>query len=117
MELIIGLIVGSLIEWVILLFVIPIAQRMADFSMPGPIEMAWKLLVIVLLKNFVAYGVAELAGMGFVGSVVGAIVFWVGMVKVFEVDFFGAVIIMVVSWILQYYIVATLLGLVCSVSP
>jgi hypothetical protein len=114
MELVLGWIVACLIEWALLLIVIPIARRLADFSMPGPVEMAWKLLVIVLLKNLVGTGATYVLNMPFLGSIIGAVIFWVGMVKVFEIDFFGAVIIMVVSWVLQYIVVAALLAVVCG---
>ncbi|MBU0717722.1 MAG: hypothetical protein KJ749_05685 [Planctomycetes bacterium] len=109
MEMLIGLGVGSGIEWVVLLIVIPIAQRLADFSMPGTVEMAWKLLIIVLLKNLISLGVGEVAG-GLVGSLAGAIVFWVGLWKVFDLDFFGAVIIVVVSWFVQWFLIGAIVG-------
>ena len=114
MDLLIGLLVGSLVEWIILLIVIPIAQRLADFSMPEPVELAWKLAVIVLLKNVVAVGVGVPAG-GFVGNIVAAVVFWVGLWKVFDLDMFGAVIIVVVSFLVQMFIGTLILNAIGSV--
>ncbi len=113
MDLLIGLLVGSLIEWIILLIVIPIAQRLADFSMPEPVEMAWKLAVIVLLKNVVAVGVGAVAG-GFVGNIVAAVVFWVGLWKVFDLDMFGAIIIVVVSFLARVFIIALIIAAIVS---
>jgi hypothetical protein len=100
---------GTGIEWLVLLLVIPIAQKLADFSMPGLVEMLWKLFVIVLAKNLVI-AVAALAVGSFAGGLVGLAVFWIGMVKVFEVDFFGAIIIIVVSWLLQIFVIAAVIA-------
>ncbi len=104
MDFVVPLLVGSLLEWVVLMVVLPIAQRLADFSMPGLGETAWKLFAIVLAKNLVAI-VAAMAVGGLVGSLAGVVVFWIGMVKVFEVDFFGAVVIVIISWAVQFFVV------------
>jgi len=109
MGLILALVVGSLIEWVILLIVIPIAQRLADFSTPAPVETAWKLLVIVLLKNVIGFGIGDVAGW-FFGRVAGIVVFWGGLKKVFDIDLFGAGIIIVVSFLVQTFLITILMA-------
>ncbi|MHC4698066.1 MAG: hypothetical protein ACYTFA_15140 [Planctomycetota bacterium] len=111
MELIVTLVVGSIGEWVVLLIVIPFAQRLADFSMPPALEMARKLFVIVLLKNIIGVGVTMILG-GFPGKIAAAIVLWTGLVKVFDLDFFGAVMIVVVSFVLQVFVMGALFALV-----
>jgi len=54
MESVVPFLGGSLLEWVVLMVVIPIAQRLADFSLPTLGETAWKLLAIVVAKNLAA---------------------------------------------------------------
>ena len=108
MDVLLALVLGAAIEWVVLMIVIPIAQRLADFSMPPRVETAWKLLVIVFLKNLVGYGVGIAIAPGLISSIAAGVVFWVGIVKVFQVDFFGAVIIVVVGWVVQWFIVGAL---------
>ena len=105
----VALIAGSIMEWVILLVVIPIAQRLADFSMPPALEMAKKLLGIVLLKSFIGAGIAMVLG-GLFGSIAAAIVLWTGLTKIFDLDFFGAVMIVGVSFVLRAFVVGALIG-------
>ncbi len=109
MELLVDLVIGSVIEWAILMIVIPIAQRLADFSMPGAVEMAWKLAAIVLLKNIVGSGLGSAVG-GFGGGLAAIAVFWGGLYKVFDLDIFGAVIILVASWIVNTYVATALMA-------
>ncbi len=111
MTAILALLIGSVVECLILCVVVPLAQRLADFSLPPPLEMAWKLLVIVLLTNFVSYGVGQVVGTPLLGSIVGLVVFWGGMVKVFAVDVFGAIIIIVIRFFVNFFIVAAIVAL------
>ena len=108
-----SVLIGSGIEVVVLLVVIPIAQKLADFSMPGFGEMVWKLALVVVLKNIVGAGVGMAAG-GFAGSIGGAIVFWGGLWKIFDLDIFGAITIVVISWFLQMFVVTALLGMIMT---
>ncbi len=111
MTVLLALLVGSAVEWLILCVVVPLAQRLADFSLPPPLEMAWKLLIIVLAANLISYGVGAGLGSSFVGNIAALTVFWVGMVKVFEVDAFGAMIIIVVRFIVQMFLVGAIVAL------
>ena len=111
MDVIAELVVGSAIEWLILLVVIPIAQRLADFSMPPALEMAKKLFIIVLLKSIIGMGIAMILG-GFPGSIAAAIVLWTGLVKLLDLDFFGAIMIVVVSFVLRSFVLSALLALI-----
>ena len=106
MTTLLALLIGTAAEWLILCAVVPLAQRLADFSLPPPLEMVWKILVIVLLTNLTSYGVGEGLGSPFLGSIVGLVVFWGGMVKVFEVDMFGAIIIVVVRSLVNIFVAA-----------
>ena len=98
-------------EWAVLLFVIPLAQRLADFSMPPALEMAKKLLLIVLLKSFVGMGVGMILG-EFPGNIAAAIVLWTGLTKVFDLDFFGAVMIVVVSFVLRAFVLGAVFAMI-----
>ena len=92
-------VLGTIISWISLIIVIPIARKMAEFSMPPWPETLWKLAIVSACGNAVAMGLDPING--FLSWIVGAIVFWTFMVKWFDVDFFGAVIIVVVSWFLR----------------
>lgn len=43
MEYVLGFLIGTAVSWVSLLIVMPIAQRLAEFSMPPWPEALWKL--------------------------------------------------------------------------
>lgn len=94
----------SLAEWVLLLVIIPIAQRLADFELPPAFEMAWKLLLIVVIKNFAGFAAGEISPLWIVELLVTGLAFWIGMWRVFRLDLFGAVVIMVISMLAQRFI-------------
>lgn len=98
---------GTFISWVSLLIVIPIAQKLADFSFPPWGEALWKLAIVAAAANL-----AEILGSlanGMLGLIAGAVVFFALMFKWFDVDFFGAIIIVFVSWLLRILVLAWLL--------
>ena len=99
----IAFLAGTFITWVILLIVVPIAQKLADFGMPPWPETLWKLAVVA--AAYVAVTVALNPVHGFVSEIGGAIVFFFLMVKWFQIDFFGAVIIVVVSGFVRFLLV------------
>ena len=93
--------VSSVVTWVTLLIVVPIAQKVAKFGFPPWPETLWKLAVIALAVNGVTVALGPISG--FLGWLVGFIVFWVLMVKWFQVDLWGALIIVIVAWLLRLY--------------
>lgn len=98
---------GTFISWVSLLIVIPIAQKLADFSFPPWCEALWKLAVVAAAANL-----AEILGSlasEMIGWIAGAAVFFALMYKWFDVDFFGAIIIVFVSWVLRILLVGWVL--------
>lgn len=112
MTYVIAFLVGTLISWISLLIVIPISRKLADFSMPPWPETLWKLAVVAASGNLLTI---VLDPVHFVlGWVAGIVVFFVLMVKWFNVDFFGAVVIVVVSWIFRIVLISTLGFLVAS---
>lgn len=98
------LVFASLLEWVLLLVVTPIAQRLADFSMPPAIEMAWKLAVLVLLKNAIGYGISVAANNRWLGVIALLVAFFVGLKKVLDVNLHAAAVIVVLSVTLVLFI-------------
>jgi len=109
MELVAGILIGTVISWITLLIVVPIAQKLADFGMPPLPQMLWMLAVVAVANN----GVAILLGLvnPFLGWAGGVIVFWTLMWKWFDLDLWGAVIIVVVSWVLQMILLTAVMGL------
>ena len=51
MDIFIAILVGTLASGVVLMIVVPIAGRLAQFSFPGWGTAAWQLAVIALLSN------------------------------------------------------------------
>ena len=94
--------IGTAVSWVTLLIVIPVAQKLADFSMPPWSEMLWKLAVVAVAGSVVAAAVTPIHP--WLSWIVGAIVFWVFMVKWFDIDLFAAIVIVVVSWVVRAFL-------------
>jgi hypothetical protein len=112
MDILLNILVGALGTWITLMIVVPIAGRIARFSFPGLGAAAWKLAVVALVTNALTVVVALASG--FVGWVAGLIVFWVLMVKWFDVDLLGAVLIVVISWLVRIFLVGAIIGLIAS---
>ena len=93
--------IGCVVHWILLLIVVPIAQKLADFALPPWRETMLKLGVVAVLVNTLVAGLDMVnVWLSLIG---GAVLFWTLMVKWFEVDFLGAFIIMVVArvvWLL-----------------
>ena len=112
MEYIQHFVIASLISWVSLLIIIPIARKVADFSMPPWPETLWKLAVIAAAGNGVAVVLDPLNT--FLSWAVGIFVFFGLLYKLFDVDFFGALVIVVVSWLVRVFLLAALIGVISS---
>jgi len=104
--------VGTFISWVVLLIVVPIAQKLADFSMPPWPEALWKLAVVAGVINLVALLLDPVNW--FLSWIVAAVLFWVLMVKWFDVDFFGATIIVVISWVVRIFLFGLVIAAIAS---
>jgi len=100
----------TFVSGVSLLIVIPIAQKLADFSMPPWPETLWKLALVAAGVN--AIGLALDPVNVFLSWIVGAVAFWTIMVKWFDVDLFGAMVIVVVSWVARIILGQILVGIV-----
>lgn len=97
--------IGTLLSWVSLLVVVPIAQKIAEFSFPPWDESAWKLLIVASATSLVSTAVGAFST--YLSWLVGAAVFWILMVKWFDVDMFGAVAI---AFVTRMFNVALLLA-------
>jgi len=100
--------VGTVISWITLLIVIPIAQKLADFGMPPLPQMLWMLAVVALAGNGVSTVLAFVSP--FLGMVGGFVVFWTLMWKWFDLDLWGAVIIVLVTWVVRVFLFAAVMG-------
>ena len=91
--------VNVVFTWVSLLVVIPIAQRLADFSLPPWGERMWKLAVVAAVACAVSLGVGMVNGwLGWIASGIvafGLFRWW------FDMDLFGAVIVVIVNAVVQ----------------
>ena len=105
----IAIIVGSLFNWAVLMIMIPVASRIAGFSFPGLKESAWKLAVVVLATNLIAFALSPVIGMW--AAIVNLVIFWTAMVKWFDVDLIGAVVIVVLSFLVNMAMGMVIVGL------
>jgi len=108
MEIVLGTLIGAVGTWITLLIVVPIAGRIASFSFPGWGTAVWKLGVIALATNVLSTLVGSFNGT--LGWIVAVVVFWVLMVKWFDVDFLGAVVIVVISWLVRIFLVGAIIA-------
>lgn len=110
MQYVLELLLGTLTSWVSLLVIIPIAQRLADFSMPPWPEALAKLAAVALGTNVIAAALDPLHWI--LGSLAAVVVFWTLMVKWFDVDLFGAAVIVVTSWVARLVVAGLLASLI-----
>lgn len=106
MALAITFIALSLITWVLLLIVIPVSQKIAQFSFPPWGESLWRLAVVALAVNGITMSLGYWHWL--VGLLAGFILFWVLMRRWFDVDFFGAIVIIVVAGAVRWWLAVIL---------
>jgi len=111
MDILLQLVIGIVFSWITLIIVMPIARKLSDFSLPPwqqtvprlGVVAAATVLTQVLLVTFVN---------GFLGYVVGyvasVIVFFALLYKWFDIDVWAAVVIVVVSRVVQFALLAAL---------
>jgi len=112
MEYLLSFLIGTVITWVMLLIVIPIARLLADFSLPPWPERMAKLAVIAAGVNLVQIALGEVNE--FLAIIVSAIVFFTLLHKWFDVDVWGAVVIVIISWAVRMALFRALMGLLQS---
>ena len=99
---------GTLISWVSLIIIIPIAQKMAEFSMPPWSETLWKLAAVSAAGNLVSLFIGPYSALG--SWAVGGVVFWFLMWRWFDMDVFGAIVVTVISWVVRAILGMMLFG-------
>jgi hypothetical protein len=95
-------VVDLLVSWILLMIAVPIASRLADSGMPSLKDAAWQLLAALAASRLTALLLALLHP--WVGWLGGLIVFIALLVKWFQIDFFGAVVLYVVLLLTQIFI-------------
>jgi len=113
MEIYIFVLLGMLFSWVSLVILIAIGQNIADLGVPPWPETLWKLAVIAIVPDlliiFLPLNVILL-------NLIVVVVFWTFMVKWFQVDFLGAVILSVLSWFIRFAMLAAIAGVIQGIS-
>lgn len=103
---------GTVVTWLTLLVVLPIAQKLADFGLPGWRDLLWQLAIVAAVVNAVSLALAPFSSiLSWLGS---SVVFWVMMVKWFGVDLFGAVVIVGVNIVVGSIARMVLVGLLLA---
>jgi len=113
MEIALLMAAGLLFSWLSLVILIAIGQNIADLSVPPWPETLWKLAVIAIIPEIIILSVPLHA---ILVNLIVMVVFWTLMVKWFQVDFLGAVILVVLSWFIRLAMLAALSGVIHSIS-
>lgn len=108
MEYVLAFVLGTVVSFVVLMLAIPIAQKFGDFALPPMGERAAKLAAIAAGVNLIDIALRPFSPIA--AWVLGVIVFWVLMVKWFQVDFLGAVVIVVITWVVRIVLMGSLLA-------
>jgi hypothetical protein len=104
--------VNIILEWALGVIIMPIAPKACGLLLAPLPERAWRLLVIVVLTVAMSTGLGFING--FLGWLAGLIVFWAGIIKVFDIDLFGAIIIVVVRLVISCLVGFALAGRVAA---
>ena len=94
------------------MIVIPIAARFAGFGFPGWANAAWKLGVVAASIEVTSALLSPVSGL--LALVATAIVFWTLLVKWFDVDLFGAVVVVGVSIVVRIFLVGAIVAMLVS---
>lgn len=108
MEILILVLVGTFLSWISLVILIAIGQGLADLSVPPWPETLWKLAVIAAVVDVLTIA---LPLHPLLTSLIVAVVFWIFMVKWFQVDLLGAIILVVLSMVIRWAMLAAIFSL------
>ncbi|MBT3199878.1 MAG: hypothetical protein HN350_08170 [Phycisphaerales bacterium] len=114
MEILIPLLFGIFFSWISLVILIAVGQNIADLSVPPWPETLWKLAVVACVPNIL---VMLLPLNPILTGLIVIVVFWTFMVKWFDVDFLGAIILSVLSMIIRAALLMAIEGLLQSMLP
>jgi len=107
--------IETVLSWIMLLIVIPIAHRFAEFSLPPWNETWWKLGVTAMAMNAVALPLDYLIH-PMLGWAAGMIVLWILLAKWLDVDGFGMWVIIGVSYVIQTFVIGALMAVLIGLS-
>ncbi|MCL2700578.1 MAG: hypothetical protein FWE88_02665 [Phycisphaerae bacterium] len=102
------LLIESILTWILLLIVVPIAHRFADFSLLPWSELLWKLGVTALAVNAAMLPIT-LYLHWMLSWPIGLIVLWIFLAKWLDVDGFGLKVIIGVTIIVRTFIIGYLM--------
>ena len=108
--LILAFLIQVFLQWVVLMIVIPLTQKLAEFSMPPWGEAMWKLAVTALAMTGAATLVGALIPSGLISWAVSTIVLWILLAKWLDVDGLGIWIIMIASVVVNVFLTILILG-------
>ena len=109
MEILIFILLGTFLSWISLVILIAIGQNIADLSVPPWPETLWKLAVIAIVPDLL---IIALPLHPFLLNLIVIVVFWTFMVKWFQVDFMGAIILAIMSWFIRAAMLMAIRGIV-----
>ena len=110
MQYVVIFLAGTVVSWVTLLIVLPLAQKLADFGLPSWPNLLWQVAVVAAIVTGVSMALQPVGSV--VAWLVSFVVFWILMVKWFDVDFFGAIVIVAVSLVVRTVANVLLIGLI-----
>ncbi|RJP42126.1 MAG: hypothetical protein C4547_00760 [Phycisphaerales bacterium] len=84
---IVPILVEFAVAWILLMLLLPIASRFGNYTLPQIPRLAWMLAAILGGTTILSAALSTLGGGTAVVVIAGSIVFWVALVKVFQVDF------------------------------
>ena len=105
MEIFLLILLGTFFSWISLVILIAIGQGIADLSVPPWPETLWKLAVIAAVVDVLTIA---LPLHPLLTSLIVAVVFWTFMVKWFHVDLLGAIILVVLSMVIRWVMLAAI---------
>ena len=91
--------IASLILWLVLLLALLITSRIADFSLPPVGPFLGKAATVAAGVTAVAVGLDFVSG--FLSWIVAMALFFGLLVKLFDMDLWGAVAVVIATWVLS----------------
>jgi hypothetical protein len=98
----------TLATWVSLLIIVPLAQKLADFGLPAWGELLWKLAVTAAAYS-ITLGIVGLVS-PWAARFVAIAPLWLLMRMWFDLDWFGLVVIVVGTWLLNTFVAVLLIS-------
>ena len=101
--------IGSFILWLLLLLALVITARIADFSLPPVGAFLGKAAIVAAGVTGAAIGLDAVSG--FLSWIVAVALFFGLLIKLFDMDLWGAVAVVIATWVLSRL---ALMGLIAA---